>query len=171
MNNKSKRVAFGGVLLALNSLTFILMNMLTVNTVFFMVIASFFSAMIIIEFGDGFGLVYSIATIFMALLIINSKLLAAEYCIIFSLYGFIKGRIEKIGLKTVTEFIVKLIYADIALFIMWFIVKYFLPVNLIKGNTAVIMVIGYQFLFILYDLVYTSFIRYYDEKRKKLGRI
>lgn len=47
-NTKSKRLALGGVILAINSIVIILMNFVPINTIFFMVIGSLFSALIIV---------------------------------------------------------------------------------------------------------------------------
>ncbi len=91
MDNVSKKMAFGGILLALEAIFFMLINFVPMNTIFFMVLASFISSIVIIEFGEKTGTIFTFASILLSFMIIGNKVQWFIYAISFALYGLVKS--------------------------------------------------------------------------------
>ena len=60
-----------------------------------MAIASFISSILIYEYGEKIGAIFTIASIVLSFLIISNKIQWFLYAISFALYGLIKSLIEK----------------------------------------------------------------------------
>lgn len=159
----SRKIAYSGVILALNSLILILINLIPTNTLFFMMISSFLVSIIVIEFDIKTAVLFSSASIIMGFIIIHNKVYFVVYSLFFSFYGIFKYFIErKVNINI--EYILKLIFANIILFVFYSISKEFI---LLKLN--IYLLLFYQGLFLIYDKVYTSFVIYYKKNlRKKL---
>lgn len=157
----SKKIAYSGILLALNIILLILSNIIPINTLFFMGIASLTVSIVIIEYGGKFGAVFSLASILLSFFIILNKAQWLTYIFTFGIYGLIKYLIEK-KQNIYLELILKLFFANIIVAVLYAFLKefVFIPLNLVT-------IIGFEIAFIVYDYVYTLFIEYYETKIKK----
>jgi hypothetical protein len=157
----SKKIAYSGILLALNIILLILSNIIPVNTLFFMGIASLTVSIVIIEYGGKFGAIFSLASILLSFFIILNKAQWLTYIFTFGIYGLIKYLIEK-KQNIYLELILKLFFANIVVAVLYAFLKefVFIPLNLVT-------IIGFEIAFIVYDYVYTLFIEYYETKIKK----
>ncbi|WP_101773368.1 hypothetical protein [Peptostreptococcus faecalis] len=160
-NTVARRVSISGMLLALNTLVFILVNYIPTNTIAFLALASFFAAIVIIEFGLKYGCIYTIASVLMALLILSNKLHFLTYLLTFGTYGVVKAIIE-MNFKNSLQLLVKFIYSSIAFFVL-----YYVAIMFIKIDFNILYILAFEVAFFVYDFVYTQFIYFYNDKLKK----
>lgn len=158
----SKKVAYSGILLGVHTILLILINIIPMNTLFIMGIASLIISIIIMEFGPKSGVVFYLASIILSFLVINNKAHWVLYNLTFGVYGLIKYIIEQ-DRSIYLEYILKIIFANILLMITYFILKGFIyiPIN-------ILIIIAFQVVFMIYDSVYTKFIDYYETKIRKI---
>lgn len=155
-------MAYGGILLAINIIILLLINILPINTLFLMGLASLPISIVIMEYGPKSGVAFYIACVVLGFIVMTSKTQWVLYSFTFGIYGLIKYLIEQ-DRHIYLEYILKIIFANLAVVIVYFILRAFvyIPVNLIT-------IILFQIAFIVYDYVYTSFIEYYNIKLKKI---
>ena len=158
----SKKISYSGIILAINLILLILINVIPMNTIFLMGLASLPISIIIMEYGPKSGLVFYIASVILGFIVINSKFQWILNTFTFSIYGLIKYIIER-DRPIYTEYILKMLFANIAIFIVYLILKPFvyIPINLFT-------VLTFEVLFIVYDHIYSLFIEYYNTKLKKI---
>ena len=158
----SKKVAYSGILLGVHTILLILINIIPMNTLFIMGIASLIISIIIMEFGPKSGVVFYLASIILSFLVINNKAHWVLYNLTFGVYGLIKYIIEQ-DRSIYLEYILKIIFANILLMITYFILRGFIyiPINML-------IIIVFQVVFMIYDSVYTKFIDYYETKIRKI---
>lgn len=158
----SRKIAYSGILLAINLILLILINIIPINTLFLMGLASFIISIIIMEYGPKSGFVFYIASVILGFLVINSKIQWILNTFTFGIYGLIKYIIEK-NRPVYIEYILKILFANIAILIVYFILKPFvyIPINLFT-------ILTFEILFIVYDNVYSLFIEYYNAKLRQI---
>jgi len=158
----SKKLAYSGILLGVHTILLILINIIPMNTLFIMGIASLIISIIIMEFGPKSGVVFYLASIILSFLVINNKAQWVLYNLTFGVYGLIKYIIEQ-DRSIYLEYILKIIFANILLMITYFILRGFIyiPIN-------ILIIIAFQVVFMIYDSVYTKFIDYYETKIRKI---
>lgn len=158
----SKKIAYGGILLALNTILLLLINVIPINTLFIMGVASLIISIVIMEWGPKSGVIFYIGTVILSFIVMTNKAQWVAYILTFGVYGLVKYFIEQDS-NIYIEYILKLIFANIMIFILYLILKSFIqiPIN-------IILVLAFEVVFLIYDYVYTSFIGYYNEKLKKL---
>lgn len=158
----SKKVAYSGILLGVHTILLILINIIPMNTLFIMGIASLIISIIIMEFGPKSGVVFYLASAILSFLVINNKAQWVLYNLTFGVYGLIKYIIEQ-DRSIYLEYILKIIFANILLMITYFILRGFIyiPINML-------IIIVFQVVFMIYDSVYTKFIDYYETKIRKI---
>lgn len=158
----SKKIAYGGILLALNTILLLLINIIPINTLFIMGVASLIISIVIMEWGPKSGVIFYIGTVILSFIVMTNKAQWVAYILTFGVYGLVKYFIEQ-DRQIYIEYILKLIFANIMIFILYLILKTFIqiPIN-------IILVLAFEVVFLIYDYVYTSFIGYYNEKLKKL---
>ncbi|MEG1131588.1 MAG: hypothetical protein RSD77_04675 [Romboutsia sp.] len=161
----SKKIAYGGILLALNIILLLLSNIIPMNTLFFMGAASLLIAIVIVEYGVKMGVAFYIASSILSFLVISNKAQWLLYIFTFGIYGLIKYLIER-DRPLFIDLLLKLIFANIAIGGLYFILKgiIFIPVNIFT-------IIAFQIAFLIYDYAYTLFIDYYEKKLKKILRL
>lgn len=158
----SKKVAYGGVLLAINMILLLLTNTLPINTLFLMGLASLPISIVIMEYGPRSGVAFYIACIVLGFIVMTSKIQWFLYVFTFGIYGLIKYIIEQ-DRPIYLEYILKILFANIVVVILYLILRTFvyIPVNLVT-------IMLFQVAFIFYDYAYTSFIEYYNTKIKQV---
>lgn len=158
----SKKVAFGGILLALNIILLLLINIIPMNTLFIMGLASLPISIIIMEFGPKSGVIFYIGSIILGFLVMANKFQWILYTTTFGIYGLIKYMVER-DLPIYIEYILKLLFANIIMLVLYLTLKQFIyiPVNLI-------IIVIFEIVFVIYDNVYSSFIGYYNDKLRRI---
>lgn len=156
----SKRVAYGGILLALNIIILSMINIIPMNTLFLMGLASLPISVVIMEYGLKSGIAFYVACILLSFIIISNKIQWIVYISTFGIYGLIKYIIEQ-DINIYFEYILKILFANVQIVMLYFILRYFIyiPINLLS-------VLLFQIAFIFYDYAYTLFIGYYNTKIK-----
>lgn len=158
----SKKISYSGILLAINLILMMLINIIPMNTLFLMGVASLPISIIIMEYGPKNGFVFYIASVVLGFIVVNNKFHWIVNTFTFSIYGLIKYIIEK-DRPIYTEYILKFLFANLAIFIVFFILKQFIyiPINLFT-------ILTFEVVFIVYDNVYSLFIEYYNMRLKKI---
>ena len=161
----SKKMAYSGILLGLNILLLLISNLISINTMFFMGLASLIISVIVMEYGVNTGVVFYIASIILSFVVMPNKAQWLLYILTFGIYGLVKYFIEK-GRPIYIEVILKLIFANLVAVILYLILK-----NIVIIPINIITIIVYQVAFLVYDYVYSLFIEYYNEKIKRIINI
>lgn len=158
----SRKVAYGGILLALNCILLLLVNVLPINTLFLLGLASLPISIVIMEWGPKAGIVFYIGSVLLSFIIMAQKAQWILYIFTFGIYGLIKYIIER-NRSFGEEYILKLLAANILIIITYIILKPFIyiPVNIIT-------VVVFEISFIVYDFVYSRFIDFYNDKLRRL---
>lgn len=158
----SKKVAYGGMLLALNTIILLLINIIPMNTLFIMGLASLPISIVIIEWGIKSGIAFYIGIILLSFIVMSDKSQWVLYILTFGSYGIVKYIIEQ-DRPVYIEYILKLLFANIIICIVYLILKSFVYIPI-----HYIFILGFEAIFLVYDYVYTSFIIYYNKKLKKI---
>lgn len=161
----SKKVAYGGILLGINLVLLLLINIISINTLFLMGIASLLISIIIMEFGPKSGIAFYIGSLILSFIIMSNKAQWIIYSLTFGIYGLIKYYIER-DIPIYIEYILKLLFSNLAIVIVYFLIKSFIYIKL-----NLFILIGLNIIFLVYDKVYSSFIDYYNEKLRKILKI
>lgn len=161
----SKKMAYSGILLGLNIVLLLISNLISINTMFFMGLASLIISVIVMEYGVNTGVVFYIASIILSFIVMPNKSQWLLYTLTFGIYGLVKYFIEK-GRPIYIEVILKLIFANLVAVILYLILK-----NIVIIPINIITIIVYQVAFLIYDYVYSLFIEYYNEKIKRIINI
>lgn len=158
----SRKIAYGGMLLALNCIILLLINILPINTLFLFGLSSLPIAVVIMEYGPKAGVIFYMGSFLLSFMLLANKSQWILYIFTFGIYGLVKYMIEK-DRSFVKEYVLKLLSANILIIITYFILKPFvyIPVNIIT-------IIVFEISFIIYDFVYSKFIDYYNLKLRKL---
>ena len=91
----SRKIAYSGILLAINLILLLLINVIPINTLFLMGLESLPIAIIIMEYGPKSGFVFYIASVILGFIVINSKFQWVLNTFTFGIYGLIKYIIER----------------------------------------------------------------------------
>lgn len=161
----SKKITYSGILLGLNIVLLLISNLISINTMFFMGLASLIISVIVMEYGVNTGIVFYIASIILSFIVMPNKSQWLLYTLTFGIYGLVKYFIEK-GRPIYIEVILKLIFANLVAVILYLILK-----NIVIIPINIITIIVYQVAFLVYDYVYSLFIEYYNEKIKRIINI
>ena len=161
----SKKITYSGTLLGLNIVLLLISNLISINTMFFMGLASLIISVIVMEYGVNTGVVFYIASIILSFVVMPNKAQWLLYTLTFGIYGLVKYFIEK-GRPIYIEVILKLIFANLVAVTLYLILK-----NIVIIPINIITIIVYQVAFLIYDYVYSLFIEYYNEKIKRIINI
>lgn len=153
---KSRDMAYLGVLLGLNQLFIILSSVLETNTMILMSGAALIVGVVIVEFDGKRGVLFYVASCILGIFLTFNKVEIITYIMFFGIYSIVKHLIEKKNFNKAVEFVIKFIYFNISLLVMYLIIKTFITLKIFWW-----MIIGVQILFIVYDYAFTIFINYY----------
>lgn len=157
----SRKVAYSGILLALNIILLILVNIIPMNTLFFLGLASLPIAIVIMEYGPKAGILFYIGSVLLSFMIMANKAQWILYVFTFGIYGLVKYIIEK-DRSFIQEYILKLLVANILIIFVYIILKEFvyIPIN-------IFLILIFEISFIIYDFVYSQFIDFYNDKFRR----
>lgn len=157
----SRKVAYSGILLALNIILLILVNIIPMNTLFLLGLASLPIAIVIMEYGPKAGILFYIGSVLLSFMIMANKAQWILYVFTFGIYGLVKYIIEK-NRSFIQEYILKLLVANILIIFAYIILKEFvyIPIN-------IFLILIFEISFIIYDFVYSQFIDFYNDKFRR----
>lgn len=158
----NRKIAYTGILLALNIIILLLVNIIPMNTLFLMGIASLLISIVILEYGVKLGFVFYIASSILSFILLANKTQWILYVFTFGVYGLVKYFIER-DRSFYIEIGLKLCFANMVMLAVCFILK---SIVVIPINIYTILV--FQPIFLVYDYIYTLFIEYYEEKLRKM---
>lgn len=158
----TRKVALTGILCAFIIIVLFVESIVPTGRLGFYVLAAFILSVVLLENGVKWGWLAYIVTSLTAILIIPEKLNVLPYILFFGIYTLIKYHIESIRKKWL-EIVLKLIAFNASLWPSWGIAKYFLPERFTVGIMVLVSAIILQVVFIVYDIVFTSWIKFYFE--------
>lgn len=123
-------------------------------------LSSLLISVTIIEFGVKYGVVFFMASAILSFLVIGNKIQWLVYVFTFGNYGLIKYLIER-DRSMVLEYVLKLIYANIAVLALFFAVKAFVYIPMKPWY-----VLAFEVVFLIYDYAYSLFVSRYTNIRK-----
>lgn len=164
----TKDIALGGILIALTIITLYAKTVIPTAKLSLYALSSFFVSIIVIESGIGMGWTFYVATSCISFFLIPDTIGLIPYFIFFGNYGIIKCYIERLD-RLVIEYILKIIYFNLSMGLGYFLLNRFANIESIPKNPMVLLIIlGLQVVFIVYDYIYTLLIGYYRRRIKKL---
>ena len=155
-NNMARKMALMGLLLAFNSIIYILVNYIPTNTIALLVLASLPALVVVVEFGLRNGALYTLGSIILAFLLIG--------------YPLIKALVEKIG-SLKLELGLKLAYANLVFLVIYLVYGQFVAINDLMSKYIPISLLVYNICFLIYDKGLSQFVVYYIDKLSKLIRM
>lgn len=162
-----KKISLIGILTALTIISLMAASWLPTSKLFFLAASSLFSSIIIIKIDLASALLLYTTTTILAFLLIPSKAIFIAYFLFFGLYGIIKFLCEQLS-SIVLSWIAKIIAFNVSLLIAYLLAGLVFSAEISsKLPLPVLWLIG-QIIFIVYDIVYTSFIGFYYERLDKL---
>lgn len=166
MNNKQrvKSITLSGILLAFTVICVFLAATLPTSRLTLYAVSSLFVAVIIIEVGAKSGWAFYIASSILSVILVP-RLEVIPFVVFFGLYGLIKLYIEKLNSR-VLEYVLKLIYFNICLVLGLFFLKELILDGVKLSAPVYIVAALLELVFLVYDYVYTLFIRFYASKLK-----
>ena len=166
MNNRKrvKSITLSGILLAFTVICVFLAANLPTSRLSLYAISSLFIVVIIIEFGTKAGWSFYLASSILSVVLIP-RLEVIPFVVFFGLYGLIKLYIEKLHSR-VFEYILKLIYFNMCLVLGLFFLKELILDGINLSAPVYIVAVLLEFVFLVYDYVYTLFIRFYATRLK-----
>jgi hypothetical protein len=160
---RTKIIVLGGISVALIILCLYGGTIIRNNRIFFLALATFIQAIPYIKGGIGGGVTSYAAASVLGFLLIPNKLYAGFY-IFFGMYALIKLLAER--QKIVAEIIIKYLWFNVTIIGVYIIYKNVIFLNGFLAGTKglIIIFVGLQLLFLLYDYVFTKFIIFIDDR-------
>lgn len=166
--NKSKRIAVGGILIALTIIVLFFATVLPTSRLALFTLSSFLVAVIVIEFGIKFAWIFYIACSILSFLSpIPNKIELIFYVAFFGYYPMVKFYVERINIIFI-EYILKLLAFNVGLFLILKVAKEILFRDINIQVALWVLIVIAQIAFFLYDYLFTLFIQYYNNKLRRM---
>lgn len=169
-NLDTKKIATGGVLLALSIATLFGATFIPGIELTLYALSSVYVAVIILEFTPGAGWLFYFASVMLAFVLVPNKGGLIPYTIFFGIYAMIKYYIENFDkISQPVEIILKLAFFNLMLFLGFqFFGKVFTGAISIPELALPIILAGAQVFFLAYDYMLTLLIGFYLKRRPKV---
>lgn len=161
--DKTRKIALTGILSAFIVIVLFLESIAPTGRLGFYVLAGFILSAVILEAGVKWAWASYVVTCAAGFLLIPEKLNVLPYVLFFGIYSMLKFHIESLR-KTWLEILLKFAAFNLFLWPAWNIAKVFLPPSLTEGTMIIVAGIVSQVAFAIYDILFTSWIRFYFEK-------
>ncbi|MDI9482329.1 MAG: hypothetical protein QM315_03985 [Bacillota bacterium] len=159
----SKKIAVAGILTALSAAALFLENIFPTGKLGFYVFAGFLLSVVIMECGILFGWISFAASSLLAFLLVPEKTAVVPYFLFFGIYSLVKSHIEKLN-RIVVELVLKFVFFNAALFILWKIALLFIPQSFFEILPVFVIIVLLEILFFVYDWLFSLWIQFYQEK-------
>lgn len=151
---KAREISYAGLMAALSAVFLIFASLLPKGNSVFYILSSVCVMIIVWLYSMKIGIVMYLAVSLLSLIIVPNKLVAILYILIFGLYPIVKAFCEK-GFPFYIEIGLKLLYYNIALIILYFVLKIILKeIPHFKFGIA-LTVASSEVIFVLYDYLLT----------------
>jgi hypothetical protein len=158
----SKKIARTALLVSVNMILLLLGQLIRTNTLTFLALASFISALALILIDMRYSMLLYVATSVLAFIFIPDKTIGVAYLMFFGSYGIIKSFIERIN-NSYAEFTIKTIYFIAMSYIIYLIIgKNLIDLNALMQKYDIpvyIFLIMFALLFNVYDFIYSAVIK------------
>ena len=160
---KSKKIAYLGVLLALNQVFIFLSSIVKTNTLALFSLAALMIGIVIVEFGVKNGILFYIASSILGFFLTTSQLEIVTYILFFGLYSIVKYAVEKAAFQMkfarIFEMAAKLMFFNLTAISIYFILKGIVNIHIYWW-----LIIIAELAFIAYDYAFSVLINYYIRK-------
>jgi len=163
LRNRTLFMAKGGIITAIGVILIYLSNIIPGNKLFLLSIASCLIPVAVITTNLKNSFIIYFSTLILAFLMSGLTTAVIAYALFFGLYGIIKYYIEKIR-KLPIEFLLKLLYFNISLFISYNILKLFTSSSLNFKLSIYILIVGAELIFVFYDYFLTVMIVFINKR-------
>ncbi|MPM37337.1 hypothetical protein SDC9_83947 [bioreactor metagenome] len=157
MNNKSSYIAKGGLFVTLTVIILYLTTILQFNTLFMLGVASAIIPLSLISTNLNNSILVFIAASLLCYFLVPVKSVWVLYTFLFGPYGIVKFLLERLR-NIPLEIILKLLYFNSLTLLNFYIYKSFFVPNFTLNYNIVLIIIGAQFAFYLFDYALTVFI-------------
>jgi len=162
-SGNTRKLALTGILSAIVVIALVLESIAPTGRLGFYVLAAFVLSVIILECGVQYAWAGYVVTSLAGFFAVPEKLNVIPYIAFFGIYTLLKYHIESIR-KVWIEILLKLCAFNLFLWSAWSLAKALLPEPLTRGWGVPAAGVVLQVLFLLYDFLFTLWIRYYTEK-------
>ena len=162
-SGNTRKLALTGILSAIVVIALVLESIAPTGRLGFYVLAAFVLSVIILECGVQYAWAGYVVTSLAGFFAVPEKLNVIPYIAFFGIYTLLKYHIESIR-KVWIEILLKLCAFNLFLWPAWSLAKALLPEPLTRGWGVPAAGVVLQVLFLLYDFLFTLWIRYYTEK-------
>ncbi len=162
-NSKSQKIALGGIVTLLSTVSLYISSILPTNRLFFFALSTFFLAVIIIESNVSFAVLVYFSSSILSFILIPNKAIVLPYLIFFGYYAIVKSLIERINILAV-ELLIKLLLFNLSIYVIYTIVStVFLGEIIIKLPIWAIFLLM-QLVFLIYDYTFSLGVFFYRNK-------
>ena len=164
--SKASDAALGGITLALIILTLYAITIIKNSTIFLLVLSNYLSAIPYIKGRIRLGIEVYIAAIILSLVVVPERLYTIAYAVT-GLYPLVKLLCE--SRKLIEEFILKLLYYNISMVSLLIVYDAIMSTSMLNmiwtiGLKQVAVIIAAEAFFIVYDYIFSKFIKYINNK-------
>lgn len=162
-NSSAKSIAISGIFLALTIITLYAESIMPTGKLSLYCLSSFFVSFIIVELGVNAGWLFYIASSLLSFIIIPDKLALMPYFVFFGNYAVIKCYTERTRFRVI-EYILKLVFFNLCLILAVYLAKVVFLQTIEVKPPWILVVLGLQIVFVLYDYIFTLVINYYGRR-------
>ena len=169
-SSNTRSIAFGGVLSSLLIILIVLSSYIPTNRLSIFFIMSLIGMIIIFEFNTFLYMLVFVCVSALGFLMMGNKVLIVPYVSFFGIYPLVKLFIEKLN-RLALEFVIKIIFFVVVLsvsYIIWG--RLLIPeIKSVKDYLWIIPILSI-ILFILYDILLSKCMDYYNYRLRKYIR-
>lgn len=164
MNQKTGKIAIGGILAALTVIVVIAASFVPTGKASLYVLASFLTAIFIIHTDLKYGILFYIVSSLLIWIILPEKIAVIPYVGFFGWYAIVKALIEKLN-KRFLEWLIKILLFNALAVTSFFLFQSLLP-KIDYSNPIVLLttVAPLEVIFVIYDYVFTLIIDFYYKR-------
>ncbi|WP_373897679.1 hypothetical protein ACER0A_011505 [Haloimpatiens sp. FM7315] len=159
--NKASSVAKGGLFTGLSIIFLYLSSIIPTNTLFFLCAAALVIPICLNATDVKYSILVYLASSLIGFSFLGFRNIIIYYTLFFGIYGIVKFFIEKLKNMPI-EIILKLVFFNFSLFLIYYIYKatLFVNLNLDYEKYKYIIFLALQLIFIAYDYIFSMFIYY-----------
>lgn len=163
-SKKVKSISLSGILLAFAVICVFLAATLPTSKLSLYAISSLFIGVIIIEFGTKAGWTFYFASSILSVVLVP-RLEVIPFVVFFGIYGLIKLYTERIHSR-IAEYAIKLVYFNICIALGLLFLKELVLDGMNLTAPVYMIAAVLEVVYLVYDYVYTLFIRFYASRLK-----
>ncbi len=169
-----KRITFSAIAMALSVICLYGAGALSTGRVAALALASLFGGVCISLYGVRYGVALYVGTSILSLLFIPNRMLTLIYILFIGYYPIVKLYIERLD-KLWAEWILKILYFNIILIIIYVLFKlFFMPffssaVVLLAFQYLGAVIIALEIIFVVYDLAFSYMIGYFEQFLRRIS--